>query len=181
MPLAANGQAPVYAKLYGGKGSLIGWLSLTDGSESDVVGSLLWTKRGGVPGAFYPLGFTNVVQTLGSRYTVPLAGTPVLSFGNGTVVLDGGNLISPLNAGVAISALNKITVTTANTNKLALTIAAGTGRVAGSFINPDTRKASAITGVVLRRQDKIGGFFRGTNQSGLFFLGRPEDFPLFAP
>ena len=27
----------------------------------------------------------------------------------------------------------------------------------------------------------IGGFFRGTNQSGLFYLGRPEDFPLFAP
>jgi hypothetical protein len=181
MPVSANGQVPTYVRLYRGKGSLLGWLTFTNSMNTDIAGSLLWTKRSGVLGPFYPAGFTNTVETVGSRYMRLPAGTPALGLTDGIVLLSEGNLSATLTNQIAVSALNKISILPTNSNRLLLTLSAPNGLVGGSFFNPWTRKTGLIKGAVIQKQNLAGGFFRGTNECGLFFLGRPEDFPLFAP
>jgi hypothetical protein len=181
VPVAANGQIPFYANLYAGKGSIFGWLTFTNTPTNCIDGLLLWTKKGGGLGALYPLGFTNDVITLGSPYRTPPLGTPVLMFSNAVVVLGDGNLNSDLTNEVLLSAMNKISVTSTNTNKLALTLTLPTGQFNGSFFNPGSKKSSLIKGVILQKQEAGGGFFLATNQSGSAYLGLPENFPLFPP
>jgi hypothetical protein len=179
--LAANGQLPVYVNLYRGKGSLFGWLTFTNTPTNDIPGLLLWTKKEGGLGNFYPGGFTNELLALSSRYTTPAKGASVLGFSNSVAILESGNLAGPTTNDVFLSMLNKITVTSTNTNKLALSITTSSGLLSGSFINPQTLKKSAIKGAVLQKQDLGGGFFLGTNQSGRLFLGLPQDSTIFAP
>jgi len=179
--LAANGQLPLYAKLYNGKGSLFGWLTFTNTATNDIPGLLLWTKKEGILGNYYPRGFTNEVRTLASRYTAPAAGIPLLGFSNSLVILDGGNFPDPATNDVFLSSLNKITVTSADTNKLALAVTASSGLLSGSFFHPQTLKKSTIKGTVLQKQDLGGAFFLGTNQSGRVFLGPPDHSPVFNP
>ena len=179
--LAANGQLPVYVNLYHGKGSLFGWLTFTNTATNDIPGLLLWTKKDGVLGNFYPDGFTNEVLTLASRYTPPAKGTAAVSFSNSVVVLEGGNLTGPATNDVFFSTLNKITVTSTKTSKLALAVTSSSGLLSGSFSHPETLKKITIKGVLLQKQDLGGGSFLGTNQSGSVFLGHPENAPVFTP
>jgi len=179
--LAANGQLPVYTKLYSGKGSLFGWLTFTVTATNDVPGLLLWTKKDVIVGNYYPGGFTNEVLTLASRYTPPAKGTAVLGFSNSVVLLEAGNLANPATNDVFLSSLNKITVTSTNTNKLALVLTSSSGLLKGSHVNPQTLRKSTIKGVVLQKQNLGGGFFLGTNQSGRAFFGLPGDSPVFEP
>jgi hypothetical protein len=179
--LAANGQLPVYVNLYRGKGSLFGWLTFTNTATNDIPGLLLWTKKEGVLGTFYPSGFTNEVLALSSRYTAPAKGASVLGFSNSVAILEGGNLAGPTTNDVFLSPVNKITGTPTTTNKLSLTVTTSSGTLSGSFVHPQTLKKSTIKGTVLQKQNFGGGFFLGTNQSGRVFLGRPEDFPTFTP
>src|SRR5204863_9478052 len=102
-----DAQVPVYVALYGGRGSLFGWLTVTNGDASDVRGTLWWTKPISV-GAFYPGGFVHTVDPIGSFYTAPPAQTPVITLVNGIAVLSGGNLVAPLTSSVTLGGDNKI-------------------------------------------------------------------------
>lgn len=179
--LAANGQAPVYATLYKGGGSLIGWLNVTNTATNDIPGLLVWTKKNGAPGKLYPGGFTNEMLALASRYTPPATGTAVTGLSNPVIILEGGNLTGPMTNAASLSSLNKISVTSPNTSKLVLTVKSASGVLSGTFVHPQTSKKSTIKGVVLQKQNLGGGFFLGTDQSGSVFLGQPEDAPVFAP
>jgi uncharacterized delta-60 repeat protein len=179
MPLAANGQFAFHQPLYKARGSILGWLGLTNEPDTDVTGNLLWTKTTAAAGIYYPAGFTNEVESLGSRYSS--TNKPALNFSNASVRLEGGNLSSPLTNEVVLSSANKVSVSAAHTNKLALTVSASSGTLAGGFTHPDTGKKSALKGVVLQKQNAGGGFFLGTNQSGEVYFGLPEEFPLFDP
>jgi uncharacterized delta-60 repeat protein len=181
VPVSTDGQVPFYVALYGGKGSIFGWLALDDTTTNDIAGHLVWTKPGGVTGAFYRGGFTNEVETLGSIYTPPPSGSPALNLANGVVLLEGGNLTMRSMNNVTLDLSNKVTVTTTNANRLVLTLSVSSGTMSGSFFNSGTAKSSAIKGVLLQKANADGGFFLGTNQSGMVFFGKPEDFPLFAP
>jgi len=134
---------------------------------------LLWTKPAGVAGALYPTGFVSEVTTIGSRYQAPASGTRVLNFSNSVVRLEGGNLAAPLTHYVSLNELNKVTLLSAGTNKLAITLSTSSGLIGGSFINPQTLKKSVIKGAVLQRQNFGRGYFLGTNQSGSVFFGLP--------
>jgi len=173
VPLASNGQLAFYVPLHKGKGSILGWLTLADTGSSDVSGLLLWTKPAGVAGTLYPTGFVSEVTTLGSRYQPPASGTRVLNFSNSLVRLEGGNLATPSTQDVFLNELNKVTLLSAGTNKLAITLSTSSGLISGSFTNPQTLKKSVIKGAVLQRQNLGSGYFLGTNQSGSFFFGRP--------
>lgn len=179
--LAANGQTPVYANLYKGGGSLIGWLTVTNTNTNDIPGLLVWTKNNGVAGKLYPGGFTNEMLSLASRYTPPATGSAVVGLSNPVLILQGGNLTEPITNGVVLSTLNKFSVTPPNASKLALTVKPASGVLSGTFVHPQTLKKSTIKGVVLQKQNLGGGFFLGTEQSGSAFLGRPEDSNVFAP
>ena len=179
VPLASNGQWPLYAVLYKGHGSIFGWLTVADTGGSDVSGQLLWTKATGVAGAYYPSGFVSESTVKGSRYAAPIPGARVISVTNGVVLLAGGNLGAVTTNAVILDELNKIAVDPGSTNKLALKVATSSGLISGSFTHPQTLKKSTLKGVLLQRQNLGIGFFLGTNQSGAFQFGKPEDFPLF--
>lgn len=170
MTLAANGQTPVYVNLYKGKGSLIGWLTVMNNDTNDTPGLLLWTKKETAGGKIYLGGFTNEALALGSRYVAPARGSAALGWSNGVAVLEQGNLAMPVTNDVALSSANKFFVALPNTNKLALTLTTSSGLIGGSFVHPDTRKKSALKGVILQKQQIGGGYFLGTNQSGTISL-----------
>ena len=181
MPLAANGQWPLYISLYKGQGSIFGWLTFVDSGNSDVSGLLLWTKPSGAAGTCYPSGFINEVAIKGSRYTAPPSGMSALTFGDASLQLEGGNLAAPTSSEVFLNEFNTVTIVSSETAKLALKLNSSSGLLSGSFVHPQTLKKSTIKGVVLQRQNVGTGFFLGTDQSGSVSFGLPENFPLFAP
>src|SRR5262249_37013926 len=83
VPVSFDGHVPLYVNLYGGKGSVFGWLQLSHNNTNDVGGLLLWTKGRGVTGSYYTSGFIRDVTTLGSYYTNRLAGTPLITLSDG--------------------------------------------------------------------------------------------------
>ena len=173
VPLAANGQWAFYVPLQRGAGSILGWLTLADTGSSDVSGLLMWTKPAGVAGTLYPTGFVSDVTTIGSRYLAPASGNRALNFSNSVVRLEGGNLSAPLTQYVYLSEFNKVSLLTAGTNKLAITLSTSSGLMSGSFVNPETLKKSVVKGTLLQRQNLGSGYFLGTNQSGSVFFGLP--------
>ena len=59
--VSASGTWPLFASLYGGKGSLFGWMSFSNSATSQLNGSASWIKTG-------TNGFTNLVTVTGSFY-----------------------------------------------------------------------------------------------------------------
>jgi len=164
---AVNAQVPVYVPLYLGRGSLFGWLTITNGEVNDVSGTLWWIKPGTVGGTFYPAGFSNQVEVIGSRYVAPARGTPVLALVNGVVILSGGNLPEPFTNSITLGGDNRIV----GDNQLALTISPVKGSVAGSFVDPGANRRRTVKGVALPKQNQARGFFLGTSESGRVFVG----------
>ena len=166
---AAGAQVPVYAPLYAGRGSLFGWLTVTNSASNDVAGPLWWTKPVSVGGALYPAGFTNQTEVLGSRYFAPPARTPVLTLTNGAVLLSGDGLVDALTNSITLGGDNKI----AAGNGIALTLVPAKGAVTGSFLDPVTGKKHAVQGVALPKQNEARGFFLGTGANGRMRVGEP--------
>jgi hypothetical protein len=177
VPLAANGQWPLYLGLYSGRGSVFGWLTLINTETNDLMGRVLWTRPDGVKGSIHPAGFTNEIEALGSRYVAPDPGTRVLDFTNAMVELGGGNLGALLTSAILLTDRNKVTIHEPNPQKLSFSLAISSGSFKGSFIHPVTSRASALKGVLLQKHNLGAGFFSGTNQSGRVFFGEVESEP----
>jgi hypothetical protein len=160
--------------LYGGRGSVFGWMALTPGdaggSDLTALSGLRWTKLGGT-GATYPEGLTNRVTVAGSVYAAPAAGVPVLALTNGVALLSGGGLPRTLTNGLAWAERNRFVVSPPNPQSLALSLVPATGAVGGSFIHPVTGRRTAIKAVVLPRQGVGVGFFLGMEQAGTVVFG----------
>jgi len=167
--LSVNGSYPVYAPLYSGgtAGILIGWLTLADNDSDSLTGDsvLAWINQAGAT-ALYPDGFTNQVAPVASPYVT--SPTAILPFSSGTVVLSGGNLGTPITNSVAISD-NLITADPSATNKLSLTINAGTGEILGSFVT-GSNHTNYIDSAILQNNSAASGYFIGTSQGGWFQL-----------
>ena len=166
----SNACTPVYVSLYRGGGSLFGWLIATNGDVNDVSGTLWWIKPGTVGGTLYPLGFSNQVEVLGSRYIAPPRNTPVLGITNGVVMVSGGDLNPPTTNSVTLGSDNKI----AGDNSLSLTLSSTLGSMSGSFIEPITLKKRTVRGIVLLKQNQARGFFLGPVQSGRVLVDSGE-------
>jgi hypothetical protein len=165
--LLVTGQWPFYAPLYSGKGSILGWLTFSNDTGSDITGMVDWFKLT-QPAKLYPAGFTNGTEAIGSSYLFT-NGIPVLNISNGEVWLANGNLTDSFTNQITLDSASK--VTNQSTNALTLAVTSSTGLFKGSVVNPDTGKAIAISGVVLQKQNFGGGFFVGTNQAGRVFFG----------
>ncbi len=169
--LSKNGAMPVYVSLYGGKGALVSWLTLTNALTNSVFGDGVWIKGGGVSGKVYSAGFTNEFTTSGSIYQISTNGMP-LNLTNAMVIFAGGN-IAPSITNQIIFSPNYITPVAGQTNGLIITNVAKTGFVSGSFLKPGTTTRLGFKGVMLQQQNMASGFFIGTNQSGSFKLQAP--------
>jgi uncharacterized delta-60 repeat protein len=166
--VAPDGRVPVYVSLYRGVGSLFGWLTLTD---SDATGTVWWTKPRSVGGIFYPDGFTNRIDVLGSRYDALPTGIPVLTLTNGVVIVTGGNLAESFTNSIALGGDNKIF----GDNQLTLSIVPAKGTLSGSFVDPASGKKRALKGVALPNRNEAHGLFFGTDQSGRVFVGEATE------
>lgn len=158
--LSQNGVWPLYISLYSGKGSFWSWLYFTNGMIfSEPYAS--WIN---------PKGFTNQqVLLTGGAYNP--GAQPLLMLTNGQVFLEGGGLPSALTNQITLGADNKITVTGANTNGLALSLTKTNGVVSGSFVNPlNPPQKLKIAGVLTQWQTNAAGYFIDNGQSGAFSL-----------
>jgi Divergent InlB B-repeat domain/Fibronectin type III domain len=162
--VASQGQWPFYVALYGGKGSILGWLSFA--TNGDVNGQIDWFKTPEATAKFYPGGFDFGAEIIGSPYKYT-NGLPVLGFtdGDGLLSLTDGDLSESITNQVVLGAMP---ATESFTNKLS--VLNSTGMFHGSVINPATRKPIALRGIVLQNQNFGAGCFLGTNQSGSVYL-----------
>ena len=144
--LSKDGVWPVYSSLYGGTGSLIGWLQVTN-SSSDIGGSVIWVVPA-TPNGLYPNGLTNELDATGSDLTSS-AGAP-----QKTLVLSGPQLSAPLTNSVTISGK-----TGHGDNSLKLSLDVKNGLFSGSVVDPNSGEKLSFQGALLEKSGGGGGFF----------------------
>jgi hypothetical protein len=176
--VANSGVWPLYVPAYGGKGSVLGWLSFTNDGSSVCAGTLRWVKSAAPRTKNYKNGFATRIPVLGSTFKAPKAGLGI-GLNNSSVVLDAAKIYTPLNAQV-VSTNNNTIVFAQNTTAKALvknTAAKGSvridslhGRFTGTFLNPVTKKLASVKGIVLQNQSYAAGYFISSNLSGRMVL-----------
>jgi hypothetical protein len=160
------GQWPLYIPLYGKLGAVIGWITFTNGN---FAGDANWFRVGAY-GTLYKGGFTNALSILSSLFAPGTSRVPVLDSTNLTVTLSGGGLPNVLSNNVVLYASGKLAANGPGISNLTLSVSPATGTVSGKFVDPVTRRATDIKGVVLQQQTNGGGFFIATNATGRFVL-----------
>jgi hypothetical protein len=172
VPISKAGLWPLYVSLYGGKGSILSWVSLSTNPapEASLYGELNWSKPAQTAAKYYPDGFNAEMDIVGSIYHAP--GTNrVLEIDMGIVSFEGGNLTEELENMVTLGANNKVTNLTTN-RPLTLKIAVPTGLFSGTLKTDDggVKKTLTFKGAILQRQNLGAGFFLGTDESGSVHL-----------
>ena len=171
-----NGQWSLYASLYGGRGSLIGWVSLDTNQPTSLV---YWLMPSSPPvSRFYTNGFVQMRTLSLARFTAPPRGQNAVAWTNAEVELRGGKLPSALINQVVLTN-NSLRVISGSISNLNLTITPGTGWFSGSFVHPLTKQVTSFRGAV--EQVPIapnslngGGFFLGPDGSGGVIRLHPE-------
>jgi hypothetical protein len=165
-PISADGVWPLYVPLYGGRGSLLGWVHLSTNpppAPSLVSARVSWIKPAEAGGATYPGGFALETTLEGSLYQ-RAADMPLLSFTSGTLSLTGGALSQPVTACAALTPTN--VVFACGAQNLSLNFVRSNGTFTGTYLAADSQTNVRLRGVVLQRQNRGAGFFRHAGQSG---------------
>ena len=160
--VSAQGQWPFYASLASGKGVVLGWLTLSNLSGSDVSGLLNWVKLADSKAKLYNSGyaFTNGVEVTGSIYRFT-SGVPALGLSSSAeLVLTGGGLLQDFTNSISLGADNKFS---AGSN-VTLSLSSGSGIFRGKVV--DGGDTIPCSGVVLQKQGVGNGYFLGTERSG---------------
>jgi glucose/arabinose dehydrogenase len=168
VPLSRNGAWPFYASLYGGRGSALGWILITNSDQPDLGGLVSWSRPPGPRPKVHTNGFAFDSMVIGSSYHTPGTNT-IFGSTNAVVVFNEGNTGAAFTNDVAL--LPRARVADRGTNKLTLTLSQSTGRFSGRVTPPGARTSAAFKGALLQKQGYGGGFFLGTNQSGRVHFG----------
>jgi hypothetical protein len=153
-----NGDWPFYASLYGGRGSVIGWLTNLTGIPKSYEGDVLWIKSGPYGSNYYP-GFTNTMVAV-SSVLPSLTSTPAFSSANATIVLSGAPLTTDVTNFFWLNN-NVVNIFGGQTNGLALTLNRVNGLWGGSFKDPTTGGRMTLKGILLHDQNEARGYFLG--------------------
>jgi hypothetical protein len=152
---------PLYIPLYGGKGSLLSWISFVSTGTNDLSGLLDWIKPA-MKTKFYPGGFSIQTNAWGSRYVRPPRNTPILDITNGEIDLLGGDLTDPVQiTNLTLGPNNRVT----GDSQTTLNFATPTGVFHGHTRN-SVPSSISYTGVGLTSSNIASGYFLGTSQSG---------------
>jgi hypothetical protein len=167
--LSTNGQMPLYVSLYGGKGSLLSWLSFTNSSTNLSTNGVCWFKDGVARGS-YPNGFalTNLFLWLG-RYAAEGNGANALNAATVSVQLSHADLTDAIAGSVT---LNPNGIGGSFTN-IVVTISDGTGMFTGLFKEPASGQTVRFNGAVLRALPAGYGFFTSDHLSGAVLIAPP--------
>jgi hypothetical protein len=166
--LSDDGQWPFYQSLYSGKGSLLGWLAVSNESDGDITGLVNWV-RPAQASVYYRTGFVFQTEVAGSRYTAPVEDQRVLDLSTGQVWLANGNLPRSVTNQIRLAENN--VVRNLGSNRLSLTLSLSSGTFSGTIVAPGASRTINLNGVVLQKQNRGGGFFPGTNQTGQIYFG----------
>jgi hypothetical protein len=167
---SASGQWPVYVPLYANHGSLVGWISLTNGPA--LGGDVSWSKPS-AKSQRYTTGFDWVTQASVARYTPPAKGLNAfgLTACNLTLSLSGGDLKETLASEFTLNAKSQVKAAPA-AGKLSLTFTPSTGLFKGRAIDPTTKKGVSFGGVIMQNQTNGCGYFLGSTTSGQVLLSQ---------
>jgi cyclophilin family peptidyl-prolyl cis-trans isomerase len=173
--VSADGRWPLYVPLYGGNGSLSGWVTFlsrpaeTNRPADDLNASLLWVKPAIPVAKYFAAGFTMQIDATGAHYTPPPTGSRVLNLADGRMTFSDGDLAEPFTTTFTLSPANKFTST--GSNSLVLNLALPTGLFTGTVKAPGAARATAFKGALLQNQNGGEGYFLGTDRSGAVVLG----------
>jgi hypothetical protein len=167
---------PVYLPLYGGKGSLSGWLFFTNKPTTDIAGQLGWFKPENPKDRFYPEGIARTLSVIASRYRPPADEQSITDITRGVLALKQGNLPRVVGFLVDIQPPDKVKFDPELDPKFALRLQEHSGLFNGAFTHLATGKSASFHGVLLQKLNWGSGFFLGTNESGMVFLG-PDNEP----
>ncbi|MCU0785646.1 MAG: hypothetical protein MUF81_16695, partial [Verrucomicrobia bacterium] len=164
--LSPDGQWPLYAQLYSGYGLVMSWMTFTNLPQSDLNGDLSWIKQPNIRARYYPGGFINECEAVGSVYVAPVGNNQVLNFGNSYMDFIGGNLMTNFSTPIVVGPRNYQASGAGLTMKLSLS----SGTFSGKTFDPATRKWLSFGGVVLQKLNAGYGYLLGTSQSSQVIL-----------
>ena len=165
---------PLYVTLLGGRSVLLGWLSFNQNQPGNLDGSLQYIRSPDALAPTYPAGFSNQVAFMASRYSSPINGARALTWVYGLAVVNGADLLPGITNLVKLTPDNTLNVIDANGSALQLSFNPNTGLVSGSFVDLWAGTTNALSGVVLKRSDSIGGqFLQGNLAGSLTVSGAP--------
>ena len=160
--VAGQGQWPFYISLYGGKGSILGWLSFTN---DGISGEIDWFKLPQTTAKLYPGGFTYGTNVIGSAYHYTNQ-IPVLGSTDCLLALLNGDLTEGITNDAALGP----SVPATDPSNIKLSLMTSSGMFSGSTMNPEPGKPITVHGIVLQNQNFGAGYFLGTNQTGSVLL-----------
>ena len=166
-PISKNGTWPFYVSIRRGSAVVLGWLSFTNGTDTDVTGTLSWIKSPDGRARWYSQGFAADYPVIGSVYNV-YRGSSILKLTSARVEFSGGNLTVGFTNSVTLDARNR--VTSLDGNRFNLRFAAATGLFNGLTTDPATGQLLPFKGAVLQKRDAGYGFLLGTDQSSPVLL-----------
>jgi hypothetical protein len=159
---------PVYASLYGGRGLLLGQLSLNATDNAAVpAGSLIWFKPS-LSKVLYSNGFAASLDVDGSPWTNSAAALAAFT-NEALLTLSGGGLASNLVSMVQLTSSNTIRRISGSTNFTSGGINPANGQLTLTFHNTSGQKVTA-SGTVLQNTNLGGGFFLGNTNAGSILL-----------
>ena len=157
--VTADGDWPLFASVYTGKGAVVSWLSFTNLSTSDLNGTVVWIKQAGASASNFPLGFTNGTKAVGSIYTVPDASGKAINLPGAVVSFIGGSLPTDFSNVVSINAGSQ--VVNLGANEMVMTIMPSIGSFTGQVREPGTGALHMYGGVILQKQTAGFGTMTG--------------------
>ncbi len=169
--LARNGLLPLHVPLAGGRGMLLGWITVSKDPNLDAFGEVIWHKPLTPQDRYYPGGFSTRRHLFGNLY-IP---TAVAASGGRDIagMLSGGDLDKVIlgDPGVPVLAGSPGHVTLARFNWV---FRPDTGYVDGTFIHPATKQETAFHCALLQKRGWTSGYFLGQNHSGVVQLQLPQ-------
>ena len=169
VPISQDGNWPLYANLYLGRGILQGWLNITNGTQA---GAVSWVRQNFAPGV-YTNGFTNLVSASGLSYTNPGVNHAVLSQTNLTLRIGDADLTpTPLTWHLGLKTNNNTFVVLSGSaaNLLNGSINPVDGTVTVNFVPTGRSTYTPVFGAVQQGTTNAFGFFVGATNSGSLWL-----------
>jgi hypothetical protein len=161
-PISKDGEWPLYAGLYKGSGSMLGWMNFTSRTNDDINGTLNWIKLPAAGGLYYGAGFTHQYDAAGSTYAKPAGDGTGLTLGNADLIFSGGNLGSDLTNSVALASAH---VKSSGTDGLKLDFTSSSGLFHGRINDPASGAPLSFGGAVFQKQNVGCGSLLGASQS----------------
>jgi List-Bact-rpt repeat protein/fibronectin type III domain protein len=169
-PLSRHGMWPLYVPLYSGQGSLMSWLAFTNRPSDDLSGAVSWIKPAQSLARYYPRGFTNECNVIGSLYLAPVGPTNnVLNLTNASVTFSGGDLMSGFTNFVTIGLNSQVLKLSGD--RLTMSFSRSQGTFLGNTTDPSSGKSLSFKGAVLQKLNVGYGFLMGTNRSSRVVIG----------